>query len=145
MRRPRPQMSTFGPGDFATIGAGLMRLSRQAVGRLGERLAEQHLLDQGARLLERNYHIQYGEIDLLFEDGQELVAVEVKTRDAEDFVQPEETIRWSQLRRVERAMTTYALDNNLTERSWRIDVVLIVVERDGSVRRLTHLRSVYPG
>ena len=122
-----------------------MRLPRQVVGRLGERLAERHLLDHGARLLERNYHIQYGEIDLLFEDGDELVAVEVKTRDVEDFVQPEETIRWSQLRRIERAMTTYAMDNNFTERSWRIDVVLIVIERDGAVHRLTHLRSVYPG
>src|SRR5919197_1456078 len=92
------------PGDSATMRPNVMRLTRQAVGRLGERLAERHLLDQGARLLERNYHIQYGEIDLLFEDGDELVAVEVKTRDVEDFVQPEETIRWSQLRRIERAM-----------------------------------------
>src|SRR5438270_11824117 len=122
-----------------------MRLSRQVVGRLGEQLAEKHLLDQGARLLERNYHIQYGEIDLLFEDGEEIVAVEVKTRDVEDFVQPEETVRWSQLRRIGRALETYAQDNNFVERSWRIDVILIVIERDGSVLRLDHLRSVYPG
>jgi putative endonuclease len=122
-----------------------MRLSRQNVGRLGERLAEKYFVDRGARLLERNYHIQRGEIDLLFEDGDELVAVEVKTRDADDFVQPEEAIRWSQLRRIERAMTRYAMGNDFTERSWRIDVVLIVIERDGSVQRLTHMRSVYPG
>ena len=122
-----------------------MRLDRRTVGRLGERLAERHLLDQGARLLERNYHKQCGEIDLLFEDGDELVAVEVKTRDVEDLEQPEEAVRWPQLRRIVRAMTTYAMDNNLLERPWRIDAVLIVIERDGSVQRLTHLRSVYPG
>ena len=85
------------------------------------------------------------EIDLLFEDGEEIVAVEVKTRDVEDFVQPEETVRWSQLRRIGRALETYAQDNNFLERSWRIDVILIVIERDGSVLRLDHLRSVYPG
>jgi putative endonuclease len=122
-----------------------MRLSRQTVGHLGERLAEKHLIDQGARLLHRNYRVDYGEIDLLFEDGDELVAVEVKTRDVEDFVHPEEAIRWSQLRRIVRAMTTYAIDNNYFQRSWRIDVVLIVIERDGSVQRFEHLRSVYPG
>ena len=80
-----------------------------------------------------------------FEDGDELVAVEVKTRDVEDFVQPEEVVRWSQLRRIVRAMTSYAMDNNFLERSWRIDVILIVIERDGSVLRLDHMRSVYPG
>jgi putative endonuclease len=122
-----------------------MRLSRQTVGRLGERLAERHLIDQGARLLERNYRKDFGEIDLLVEDQGELVAVEVKTRDVEDFVRPEEVVRWSQLRRIVQAMTAYALDNDLLDRGWRIDVVLIVIERDGSVQRFEHLRSVYPG
>jgi putative endonuclease len=122
-----------------------MRRSRQTVGRLGERLAEKHLVDQGARLLERNYRKDWGEVDLLFDHGGELVAVEVKTRDVEDFVQPEEVVRRSQLRRIVHAMTAYALDNGLWNTTWRIDVVLIVIERDGSVLRLEHLRSVYPG
>jgi len=122
-----------------------MKLSRQVVGRLGERLAEKHLVDQGARLLERNYRKDWGEIDLLFDHGGELVAVEVKTRDVEDLEQPEEAVRQPQLRRIVRAMTAYAVDNGLWDRAWRIDVVLIVIERDGSVRRFEHLRSVYPG
>jgi putative endonuclease len=121
-----------------------MSLQRQIVGRLGERLAERHLVDQGARLLERNYHLPYGEIDLLFEHEGELVAVEVKTRDVEDLEQPEEAIRWPQLRRIARAITTYAMDNDFLESPWRIDVVLIVIQPDGSVLRLDHLRSVYP-
>jgi len=37
------------------------------------------------------------------------------------------------------------MDNNLLEGTWRIDAVLIVIEPDGSVLRLDHLRSVYPG
>jgi putative endonuclease len=122
-----------------------MRLTRQVVGRLGERLAETYLLDQGAKLLERNYRKAWGEVDLLLEHDGELVAVEVKTRDVEDLEQPEEAVRQQQLRRIVRAMTAYAMDNGLWDTPWRIDAVLIVVERDGSVQRLTHLRSVYPG
>ena len=122
-----------------------MRLTRQFVGRLGERLAETYLLDQGAKLLERNYRKAWGEVDLLLEHDGELVAVEVKTRDVEDLEQPEEAVGQQQLRRIVRAMTAYAMDNGLWDRPWRIDAVLIVIERDGSVRRLTHLRSVYPG
>ena len=121
-----------------------MRLYSQSVGRLGERLAEQHLLDRGARLLERNYRIDYGEIDLLLEDSGELVAVEVKTRDVEDLEQPEEAVSWQQLRRIVRAMATYAMDKDFFDIPWRIDVVVIVIQSDGSVLRLDHLRSVYP-
>jgi len=80
---------------------------------VGERLAEEHLLQQGAQLLERNYRIDYGEIDLLMEHEGDLVAIEVKTRDVLDLEQPEEAVRWSQLRRIVRAMTTYAMDEDL--------------------------------
>src|SRR5579859_1665149 len=122
-----------------------MNSNNQVVGRRGERLAEEHLLAQGARLLERNYRIHYGEIDLLFEHDGEFVAVEVKTRDVGDLEQPEEAFTWRQLQRIVRAMSTYAMDNDLLELPWRIDAAVVVIEPDGSVLRFDYLRSVYPG
>jgi putative endonuclease len=122
-----------------------MSLASQSVGRQGERLAEQHLLGLGARVLERNYRVPYGEVDLLLEHEGDLVAVEVKTRAVQDLEQPEEAVLWPQLRRVVRALNTYALDTDRLNWPWRIDVVLIVIEPDGSVLRLDYLRSVYPG
>jgi len=121
-----------------------MSLRTQNVGRRGERLAEEHLLAQGARLLERNYRVEYGEIDLLLEHDGDLVAVEVKTRDVGDLEAPEEAVSWRQLRRIVHALAAYATDNDRLEETWRIDVVLIVIEPDDSVLRLDHLRSVYP-
>lgn len=121
-----------------------MTIRNWTIGRRGERLAEEHLLALGARLLERNYHIQYGEVDLLLEHEGELVAVEVKTRDVEDLEAPEEAIHRRQLMRVERVLATYAQDNDLLEIPWRIDAVVIVIQSDGDVLRLDHLRSVYP-
>ncbi len=121
-----------------------MTLHNQRVGRLGERLAEDHLVSLGARVLARNFHIQYAEADLILEHNGELVAVEVKTRDVSDFVAPEEVIFQRQLVRIERALTTYAMDNDMMEMPWRIDAVVIVLEPDGSVLRLDHLPSIYP-
>src|SRR5438128_9785277 len=97
----------------------------QTVGRRGERLAEEYLLALGATLLERNFRRDYTEIDLLVEYEGELVAVEVKTRDVEDLEQPEEAVRWAQLRRITRGMTTYAMNNDRLEMPWRIDAILI--------------------
>jgi putative endonuclease len=122
-----------------------MTVHTQTVGRRGERLAEEHLLAQGARLLERNYRSDYGEIDLLLEHDGDLVAVEVKTRDVQDLEQPEEAISWLQLRRIVRTMSTYAMDNDLLDSPWRVDAILIVIEADTSILRIDHLRSIYPG
>jgi putative endonuclease len=115
----------------------------KATGRFGERLAEQHFVALGARILERNYSIHYAEVDLILEDHGDLVAVEVKTRDVEDFVDPAECVRSSQLRRIARGLTTFAQDNNLLEVPFRIDVVLVVTNNDGTLLRFDHLRNVF--
>ncbi len=123
-----------------------MTVLTKETGRYGERLAEQYLIGLGATLLERNFHVQYAEIDLILEHAGELVAVEVKTRSVVDFVAPEECVHWSQLRRIERGLITYAQDNDLLDRPMRIDVVLVVLDVDGeTVHRFEHLSSVYPG
>ena len=121
-----------------------MRMDRRTVGQYGERLAEHYLIGQGAKLLARNYRIPFGEIDLVVEHEGELVAVEVKARAIDALEQPEEAVNWRKLRRIVQALTAYALDTDLMEMSWRIDVVAIQLELDGTMCRLDHLRSVYP-
>jgi putative endonuclease len=122
-----------------------MTLTRMQTGRRGERLAEEHFVALGAKILERNYHIQYAEVDLIVEHDGELVAVEVKARDVEDLAAPEECVYPAQLRRIVRGLTTYAQDNDLLEMPFRIDVVAIVFGPTGDLLRLDHLVSVYPG
>jgi putative endonuclease len=115
-----------------------------AIGRRGERLAEEYFLAQGAELLERNYHVHYAEVDLIFIHEGELVAVEVKSRCVTDLEAPEEAIHYAQLRRIIRGLTTFAQDNDLLEMPFRIDVVLIVTAPSGDILRFDHLKSAYP-
>ncbi len=122
-----------------------MTAQTKATGRYGERLAEDYFTRIGARVLQRNFHVHYAEVDLIVEHETELVAVEVKTRSVVDFVPPEECVYWSQLRRIQRGLITYAQDNDLLETPMRIDVILIVLDVDGqTVLRFEHLKSVYP-
>ena len=121
-----------------------MTMHSRHLGQQGERLAEEHLIGLGAQLLARNYRVDFGEIDLVMEHEGELVAVEVKTRSIEELVQPEETVSRFQLRRIVQALTAFAVAKDLLESPWRNDVVAIETESDGAVRRLDHLRSVYP-
>src|SRR5579859_8064232 len=121
-----------------------MSIQTRATGRRGEQLAAEYFHSHGARLLERNFRVQYAEVDLILEHEGELVAVEVKTRSVVDFVPPEECVYWSQLRRITRGLITYAQDNDMLEMPMRIDVVLVVIDTDDSIFRFEHLRSVYP-
>jgi putative endonuclease len=121
-----------------------MTMHNRILGQRGERLAEHHLTQMGAQLLARNYRIPFGEIDLVVQHEGELVAVEVKTRSIADLEQPEEAVSWGKLQRIVQALTTFAADTDQLESPWRIDVVAIVVESDGTVSRLDHMRSVYP-
>lgn len=56
------------------------RTARQLTGQLGEDAALAYLLQQGLRLLERNFLCKGGEIDLVMQDGETLVFVEVRKR-----------------------------------------------------------------
>ena len=49
-------------------------------GRKGEAFVEKLLKRKGFRILEKNYHSRFGEIDIIAENRQYIVFVEVKTR-----------------------------------------------------------------
>ena len=50
------------------------------LGKLGEELATQFLTEKGYEILEKNWRNKHKEIDIVAKDGNELVIVEVKTR-----------------------------------------------------------------
>lgn len=56
--------------------------ARRTLGALGERLAAEHLVRRGFRILERNYRTRRGELDIVAFDGRTLAFCEVKTRRA---------------------------------------------------------------
>jgi putative endonuclease len=118
-------------------------MSHVDLGRLGEDLAEQYFTSVGATLLARNYRISLGELDLVLEHEGDLVAVEVKTRHIHGLGKPEESVTPHRLRRLARTLTTFAVDTGRTKWHWRIDVVAIEVDLDGSVVRFDHIRDAY--
>lgn len=53
---------------------------RRRHGQLGERIAEEHLLRGGYRIVARNFRTRYGELDLIAANERSIVFCEVKTR-----------------------------------------------------------------
>jgi putative endonuclease len=110
--------------------------ARKGLGRLGERLAAEELLSHGYRILERNFRCSYGEIDLVAEDGQDLVFVEVKTRRGVPFGLPEEAVTARKQRKLVEVASFYIDAHECSERSWRVDVVAVQLTGSGKLEEI---------
>ena len=115
------------------------------LGILGERIAEEHLRGLGFRILDRNWHWRRGELDLVTEQGEEIVFVEVKARRSQTYGAPEESITRS--KREKLILTAYAYLNGAdrADADWRIDVIAIDMDQNGAVVRLEHIVSAVEG
>jgi putative endonuclease len=110
---------------------------RARVGAAGEALAERALIRRGYRVIARNWHCRYGELDIIAEDGGELIFVEVKTRRGSALGTPEEALTPSKRKRLLAAAQQYLMVQEMAERPYRFDVVAIELDgrgRAGEVR-----------
>ncbi len=103
----------------------------QALGRYGERLAEQHLVAQGMVLLDRNWRCSDGELDLVLRDGRVLVVCEVKTRSSLEFGTPHEAITTVKLARLRRLAAQWQSEHDVSAPEVRVDLVAVVRPRRG--------------
>jgi putative endonuclease len=106
---------------------------RARLGASGERLAAGTLEAHGYQIVARNWRCVYGEIDLIAEDGDELVFVEVKTRRGARLGTPEEAITPAKRRRLIAAAQTYLAEQGAEQRPYRIDVVAVALSAAGRV------------
>ena len=113
-----------------------MRMNRQELGRLGERLARDAIKKKGYRILETNFRCRSGEIDIVAQEKDCLVFVEVRTRSNLNFGSPEESITAIKKRRLVSSAFTYIETHQDLPSLWRIDVVAIETNLEGKLERI---------
>lgn len=117
--------------------------NRRGVGMRGEELAARYLTTAGLAIVARNVRLPAGEIDIVARDGDELVIIEVKTRIGDASYVPGEAVTASKLARLDRLGDEYVESINTPDHPWRVDVVAVVLARDGSVVQLDHVRGAF--
>ena len=116
--------------------------SRTLLGREAEQAACEFLQAQGLKLLERNFRVRGGEIDLIMSDGNVVIFVEVRARQHGGFMHPAESINARKRQRLIHAGTRYLQRTGglHTTRS-RFDVVCI--SGTGAERKLEWIRGAF--
>jgi putative endonuclease len=102
-----------------------------ALGRRGEDLAHRFLRCQGFTIVARNYRLPSGdaEADLIARDGEDLVIVEVKTRESAEHGPPDRAVGPEKQRHLLRVAREYTRSNDISWECVRFDIVTVVMGR----------------
>lgn len=96
------------------------------LGLNGEKLACRHLKKAGYTIIERNYKVKLGEIDIIAEHEDDLVFIEVKTRSSCKFGHPAEAVNQRKQQQIIKVAQEYMASMEFFERPARFDVVAVV-------------------
>ncbi len=104
-------------------------------GSAGEQMAAEYLTQKGLTIIARNYRYDHGEVDLVCQDGDELVFVEVKARTSRIFGEPEESVTESKQEQLRKVAEGYCQEFLLDDKFYRFDIVTVMLEGDKSIVR----------
>ncbi len=97
------------------------------IAKLGEEKAAEYLINRGYKIIERNFRIGYGEIDIIAIRNNTLIFVEVKTRTSVKFGTPIESITGKKIRILKNTCGFYkSLKTNLPDQM-RIDAISVLI------------------
>ncbi len=108
-------------------------------GKLGEDIALNYLINNNANILETNYRIKSGEIDIIAKIDEEIVFIEVKSRSNIKFGYPSEAVDNKKIRKIINTAKYYILKHNLNNISIRFDVIEIYLKD----KKINHIVNAF--
>lgn len=111
-------------------------------GKKGEDLACEYLKKQGFKIIERNFRIRGGEIDIVALDGDVLAFIEVKTRKSTEFGSPLEAITPWKIKSLVKTAQFYKVKHPRLPEALRIDAVGIVLDNHDNLISIELVKNI---
>ena len=108
-------------------------------GKIGENIALKYLINNKADILETNYRIKSGEIDIIAKINEELVFIEVKSRSNINFGYPSEAVDNKKIRKIINTAKYYILKHSLNNVAIRFDVIEIYLKD----KKINHIVNAF--
>lgn len=118
-------------------------MTTKMIGDFGEEAAAEYLEEKDYEILERNFRLKFGEIDIIARSEDCLVFVEVKTRRSNMFGEPSEYVDYKKQQRIKKAASVYA---NVENTYMRFDVIEVFYEqKDGNIylTSINHIENAF--
>ena len=110
------------------------------LGKKGEQLAIDFLVDKGYTILEKNYRYLKAEVDIIAQKGDVLVAVEVKTRSSNYFEEPQDAVKPKKIKLLVSAIDYYVIEKDL-DVEVRFDIIAIIHQKKET--KIEHLEDAF--
>lgn len=117
-----------------------MMAQHNLLGEEGEKIAVNYLKSKGYLVHHTNWRMGHLEVDIVAEDGEELVFVEVKTRSSDDYGKPEEAVDEKKEKDLITAAGVY-LESLSLEVAARFDIISIILKEEKST--LNHFEDAF--
>ncbi|PJA47214.1 YraN family protein [Candidatus Uhrbacteria bacterium CG_4_9_14_3_um_filter_36_7] len=114
---------------------------RRIFGNQGEMIAVDYLREKGWKILDLQYRTHFGEIDIVAQEKEEIVFIEVKTRQSIDCGYPEESVTPHKLRRLASLGEMYLEERRLETKPFRLDVISVLF-KDNGLSEIYHIEAV---
>jgi putative endonuclease len=117
--------------------------STRAIGNEGEDLAAAYLESKGYLILERNYHFEHAEVDIVaYDNGTCIVFVEVKKRATNYFGEPEEYVDDQKMENVYKAAEAWIYERKMDGSPVRFDVISII-QKGNEAPDIKHFENAF--
>lgn len=120
-----------------------MSNSNIKIGKIGEAFAVDYLKAQDYWILERNYRLRFGEIDLIARQGRRTVFVEVKTRRSLKFGAPQTAVTPTKQKQISKVALSYLQEHNLLDGACRFDVIAVYLSLKCELIDLQHIENAF--
>ncbi len=118
-------------------------MNTKQIGDFGEKAAAEYLEENDYEILERNFRLKFGEIDIIAEKNDCIVFVEVKTRRDNIFGEPSQYVDYKKQNHIKNAAAVYT---NIEYTDMRFDVIeVFYAEKNGKfyVKELRHIENAF--
>jgi putative endonuclease len=120
----------------------------QKTGRKGEEICTKFLLQSGYEILERNYTVPQGEIDIIAEKSSMTHFIEVKSVSCENtekldtVYNPAENLTHSKLVKLQKAMNSWVKDNIVSHET-QIDLYMVYIDKRNINHKIERIENIF--
>ena len=119
--------------------------SAKQTGNVGEEYTVRYLKKNGYRILERNFRLKCGEIDIIAQKGEYIIFTEVKTRAANFLARPYEAVDRRKIAKILKTAAIYITQNQL-DAYFRFDVSEVFTDsKSGKVTGINYIENAFEG
>ncbi|MDD3656300.1 MAG: YraN family protein [Atribacterota bacterium] len=111
-------------------------------GNTGEKFARYYLNKKGYRILEQNYKVSFGEIDIIAEKNNCICFIEVKSRRSNICGSPEESITQYKKNKIIKVAELYIKQRKIKDKLFRFDVIALNFNNNFLIK-INHITNAF--